>query len=763
MKYVQLLLGLILTFGAYADGKVEIKSVTAQQRYPWNGLVDIAVTMECSADDIETVECSFAATNSAAQAVLPIVDVVQNGFDAGSGVMWTRRFIWNATNDVGAVKIDDLALTVGAKVLGGVQLWKNGPYWAECNVGATMPEGYGHHFWWGDTAAYKRNADNNGWVSVKDGTSFSFTDSNCPTYGKDSSQLQSAGFIDSTGNLVAAHDAASAHLGAPWRMPTDAEFSTLISNCDTMWTQRNGVSGRLVTGRGVFASRSIFLPAAGYGSDSYFLSNGSYGYYWSSSPYSYNASYAWYLKFDSSDFDRNSYRYGGHSVRPVRGPSQIGTTVSQAGVTTHLKLDCRTGIREPAVAGEGLHYDASWCAGDDVWITDNGMVLTNGTVGVYVWTPDPMCSSSNHLLRLEILSGGQVVRVATAEFLTTPTLEHTTEIIQSAVEPTSCTSGMTAVIRCSRCGEVVRAATEIPALGYIRNVTARQLWPHNKVALEFTVAADIGEVKGANENLLVWCAHGVLTNVATQVVGDCLATPGIHRVIWDFDAEGLRLANKETMFGVSLEEIHTSNGGVQLWENGPYWAECNVGATKPEEYGCYFWWGDVVGYKRNAGNNGWISAKDGSTFSFSSGNCPTHGKNNSKLQSEGYIDSAGNLVAAYDAATVYLGAPWRMPTNAEIDALISNCTTAWITTNGVYGRLVMGKGAYASKSIFLPAAGYGGNSDLRFVGSRGYSWSSTIGSGSPGEFYFNSSAFQRSSSEYRYFGCSVRPLRGFAK
>ena len=40
-------------------------------------------------------------------------------------------------------------------------------------------------------------------------------------------------------------------------------------------------------------------------------------------------------------------------------------------------------------------------------------------------------------------------------------------------------------------------------------------------------------------------------------------------------------------------------GGVQLWEDGPYWAECNVGATKPEEYGYFFWWGDTVGYKRN--------------------------------------------------------------------------------------------------------------------------------------------------------------------
>ena len=69
--------------------------------------------------------------------------------------------------------------------------------------------------------------------------------------------------------------------------------------------------------------------------------------------------------------------------------------------------------------------------------------------------------------------------------------------------------------------------------------------------------------------------------------------------------------------------VFRGRGGVQLWENGPYWAECNVGATKPEEYGYYFWWGDTVGYKRNASNNGWVSSQSGASFSFSSGNCPT--------------------------------------------------------------------------------------------------------------------------------------------
>lgn len=33
---------------------------------------------------------------------------------------------------------------------------------------------------------------------------------------------------------------------------TDAEFVALIDNCTTTWTTRNGVYGRLVTGKGAF-------------------------------------------------------------------------------------------------------------------------------------------------------------------------------------------------------------------------------------------------------------------------------------------------------------------------------------------------------------------------------------------------------------------------------------------------------------------------------------------------------------------------------
>ena len=101
--------------------------------------------------------------------------------------------------------------------------------------------------------------------------------------------------------------------------PTDAEFSALISNCTTTWTTRNGVYGRLVTGKGDYASKSIFLPAAGSGDDSYLYFPGSDGGYWSSTPDSDYSYHAWCLYFYSSIFYRNyNYRYDGQSVRPVR-------------------------------------------------------------------------------------------------------------------------------------------------------------------------------------------------------------------------------------------------------------------------------------------------------------------------------------------------------------------------------------------------------------------------------------------------------------
>jgi hypothetical protein len=210
---------------------------------------------------------------------------------------------------------------------------------------------------------------------------------------------------------------------------------------------------------------------------------------------------------------------------------------------------------------------------------------------------------------------------------------------------------------------------------------------------------------------------------------------------------------------------------VQLWQGGPYWAAKNIGAEKPEDSGYYFWWGDTVGYKRE-GNS--LVASDGSrsNFSFDSDKVPTCGKSISDLEREGWNEKKNGtyvLTSKHDAAQAHWGGDWRMPTNQEFDDLKSKCDWKWTTRNGKNGYVVRGKGNYASKSIFLPCAGFGLGTSLRYDGSSGgVYWSSVPDSGNGSYYfswhlYFNSGNHGTFNNCLRYYGLSVRPLQGFTK
>ena len=170
------------------------------------------------------------------------------------------------------------------------------------------------------------------------------------------------------------------------------------------------------------------------------------------------------------------------------------------------------------------------------------------------------------------------------------------------------------------------------------------------------------------------------------------------------------------------------------------WATCNVGASKPEEYGNYYAWGET-------------STKE--TYDY--GNCATYGLSISELQSQGYIDGAGNLNPQYDAATANWGGDWRMPTEAEMQELLNNCTWEWINTNGVNGYKVTGP---SGASIFLPAAGYRDWSKLYGAGSYGPYWSSApidVNGNDAYGLYFNDSSHHMNHTN-RYNGQSVRSV-----
>lgn len=154
--------------------------------------------------------------------------------------------------------------------------------------------------------------------------------------------------------------------------------------------------------------------------------------------------------------------------------------------------------------------------------------------------------------------------------------------------------------------------------------------------------------------------------------------------------------------------------------SGTLWATCNVGASKPSDAGLYFQWGDTVGYTAdqvgkdkqfNWGDYKW--SIDGSSSNFSK-----------------YKTKGAALDLEDDAAHVHMGGSWHMPTPEQIQELINtaNTTSTWTTQNGVNGRLFTSK-KDASKSIFIPAAGYAWDGSVLDSGDYGDVWSSMLDTG----------------------------------
>ena len=165
----------------------------------------------------------------------------------------------------------------------------SGLKWATCNVGASSPEDYGDYYAWGET-----------------NTKSSYDKENCETWNK------SIGDIKGT-----SRDVAHVKWGGSWRMPTKAEFEELSDsdNCTWTWITQGSHEGYKVTSRK--NGNSIFLPAASMCIGTSLEDTGTWGDYWSSTPYEWFPE-ACRLYFFSSYYNTSwSFRYFGLSVRPV--------------------------------------------------------------------------------------------------------------------------------------------------------------------------------------------------------------------------------------------------------------------------------------------------------------------------------------------------------------------------------------------------------------------------------------------------------------
>ena len=187
------------------------------------------------------------------------------------------------------------------------------------------------------------------------------------------------------------------------------------------------------------------------------------------------------------------------------------------------------------------------------------------------------------------------------------------------------------------------------------------------------------------------------------------------------------------------------------------WASCNLGASAPEEFGDYYAWGET----ETKGNYRL------ETYKWCQGSYNTLTKYNNGSY-HGTVDNKTVLDPKDDVAHVKLGGSWRMPTKAELDELMNNCTWTWTTLNGASGFKVTGSNG---NSIFLPAAGSRNGTVFNYVAEHGYYWSSSLYTDDPNiactlsfnfdsefDFEFDFEPFVGSSSCYRYEGLSVRAV-----
>lgn len=181
------------------------------------------------------------------------------------------------------------------------------------------------------------------------------------------------------------------------------------------------------------------------------------------------------------------------------------------------------------------------------------------------------------------------------------------------------------------------------------------------------------------------------------------------------------------------------------------WAAYNVGATKPEDYGDYYAWGET----KTKSNYLWSTYFD---------NPNGDGQSFTKY----FIGEGGKtlLDPEDDVAHVKWGGNWRMPQKEEWEALREVCYWEWTTNKGTNGYNVYGFGD--GKIVFIPAAGFRTGTYLHDAGFRGEYWSSSLldGSNMALNAHFNSLDvyFHYNSDDVyiyntiREIGLSVRPV-----
>lgn len=228
-----------------------------------------------------------------------------------------------------------------------------------------------------------------------------------------------------------------------------------------------------------------------------------------------------------------------------------------------------------------------------------------------------------------------------------------------------------------------------------------------------------------------------------------------------------QLNNSQIIIQISQSDLqqlsNTNNSNSNSHNNHEFvdlglsvkWAKCNVGASRPEDFGDYFMWGETI---------------TNSDYSWSTYKYCVNGDEDKLTKyctekENGYkkfVDNKRVLEPSDDAAYINWGGNWRTPTIQEFRELQNKCDWVWIEMNGVMGYKVTSKMlGYEGRYIFLPAAGYFDDSSINKKGKEGFYWSSTLEADDPENAYglkFEKKGTNLDWTDNRCDGRTIRPV-----
>ena len=233
-------------------------------------------------------------------------------------------------------------------------------------------------------------------------------------------------------------------------------------------------------------------------------------------------------------------------------------------------------------------------------------------------------------------------------------------------------------------------------------------WLKNKSTGEET------EIEIVNTSVILYNRHDYKQLVSRlELLGNtCNIQSGTYNYRTYLEIDGEKKYSEDTF-------EFTKTGGLCPDDNHPHaidlglpsgtkWACCNVGASKPEEYGGYYAWGEKNGNKSEYKwkNYEHIENYDPGWFDFD------------------IVNIGSNISGTtYDTALANWGAPWRMPTENDVKTLFESCYVKEIDLNGIHGAKITGPNG---NCIFIPSAGYWNDEQLLDEDFLFYLWTGTL-------------------------------------